>query len=231
VSAVAVGRRFASVVLDVDSTLTAVEGIEWLAARRSPDVSRQVAEMTHRAMAGTTALEDVYGARLALVQPGRDDVAALAEAYREAMSPGAREAIAAMRRAGVEIILVSGGVREAVVPFAAALGVDDAAVHAVSLYFGSSGQYAGFDTHSPLTRRGGKSVVVLQAALPEPILAVGDGSTDAELKTTIIAGRCAVSAFAAFVGVAARPSVVAVADYVIGRFDELPPIVMGISKP
>ena len=187
--------------------------------------------MTHRAMEGTAPLEDVYGARLALVRPARDDVAALAEAYRQAMVPGAGEAIAAIRGAGVAIALVSGGVREAVVPFAAALGVEDAAVHAVSLHFTPSGEYAGFDTQSPLARRGGKSLVVLQAALPQPVLAVGDGSTDAELRTMKFAGRHAVAAFAAFIGVAARPSVVAVADYVISRFDELPPIALGVSKP
>jgi phosphoserine phosphatase len=228
-NAVLAAPRFASVVLDVDSTLTAVEGIEWLAARRSADVLRQVTVMTAGAMAGTTPLENVYADRLALVRPGRDDVAALADAYRQATTPGAQEAIAALRARGVGISVVSGGVREAVVPFASALGIHESEVHAVSLYFTPDGQYAGFDRQSPLTRRGGKSIVVLRSGLSGPVLAVGDGSTDAELRTMEVEGRYAVSTFAAFIGVAARPSVVAVADYVITRFEELPPLVTGIA--
>jgi phosphoserine phosphatase len=227
VNASSATTRFASVVLDVDSTLTAVEGIEWLGARRSPEVSRQVSEMTHQAMTGVTPLQDVYAARLALVRPGRDEIAALADAYRQGTMPGAAAAIAGLRAAGVGICVISGGIREAVVPFAAALGVGQDEVHAVLVHFTPDGRYAGFDTESPLTRRGGKSTVVLRSGLSEPVLAVGDGSTDAELKTTKIAGRYAVGAFAAFVGVAARPSVIAVADYVISRFDELLPIVTG----
>ncbi len=226
-SAAPVVRRFASVVLDVDSTLTAVEGIEWLGARRSPEVSRQVSEMTQEAMTGAMPLEDVYAARLALVRPGRKEIEALAEAYRQATTPGASEAIAALRAAGVGICVISGGLLEAVAPFAASLGVDQDEVHAVSVHFTPDGRYAGFDTESPLTRRGGKSIVVLGANLAKSVLAVGDGSTDAELKTVKIAGQSAVSAFAAFIGVAARPSVVAVADYVISRFDELLSIVTG----
>jgi len=52
-----------------------------------------------------------------------------------------------------------------------------------------------------------------------PVLAVGDGSTDAELKPC-------VDAFAAFTGVARRESVVAVADYVITHFADLPALVL-----
>jgi len=161
VNAASATTRFASVVLDVDSTLTAVEGIEWLGARRSPEVSREVSEMTQQAMTGATPLQDVYAARLALVRPGRDEIAALADAYRRGTMPGAAEAIAGLRAAGVGICVISGGIREAVVPFAASLGVGQDEVHAVSVHFTPDGRYAGFDTASPLTRRGGKSTVVL----------------------------------------------------------------------
>jgi phosphoserine phosphatase len=221
------GLKFASVVLDVDSTLTEVEGIEWLAERRSADVARRVREMTHRAMAGTTPLEDVYGERLALVRPGRDDVAALADAYSRATTAGALEAIEALRHAGVRVLVVSGGVREAVIPFARSLGVEEADVHAVSIRFDVSGRYSSFDSGSPLTRRGGKATVVLRTALAAPVLAVGDGGTDAELKTMVVGGTRAADAFAAFVGHSARPPVVAVADYVIHRFMDLVPLVLG----
>jgi len=218
---------FAGVVLDVDSTLTAVEGIEWLAARRSPHVSRQVAEMTERAMVGAVPLDAVYGARLSLVQPSRGDVSALASAYEAAVVPGAADALATLRAHGTELTVVSGGIRQAVVPFAATLGIPADHVHAVSVHFDTDGRYVGFDTDSPLARRGGKPELIRRLVLARPVLAIGDGSTDAELKTEASHGRPVVDGFAAFVGVAARAPVVAVADYVVRRFAELPAIVLG----
>ena len=59
--------RFASVVLDVDSTLCGVEGIDWLAQRRGGDVARRVRELTDRAMNGEIPLDSVYGERLAML--------------------------------------------------------------------------------------------------------------------------------------------------------------------
>jgi phosphoserine phosphatase len=231
VSAPAAGVRYASVVLDVDSTLTRVEGIEWLADRRGPSVARAVAGMTQRAMEGATPLNAVYGARLALVQPARSDVDALADAYSAGVVAGARLAIGEMQAAGIRVVAVSGGVRQAVARFAISLGIADGDVYAVSLRFTAGGAYAGFDETSPLARRGGKPVVVRALALARPIIGVGDGSTDAELKTMTGGDIPAVDAFAAFVGVASRPAVVAVADYVVHSMAELPPLVLGTAVP
>src|SRR5689334_13367586 len=114
---------FRTLLLDVDSTLAALEGIDWLATRRGPDVARQVAEATDRAMRGEIALDAVYGERLGLVQPGRDDLAALAQAYHDALVPGAREAIARLQGAGVRVVLVSGGIRQALLPLGRTLGI------------------------------------------------------------------------------------------------------------
>jgi phosphoserine phosphatase len=211
--------RFAAVVWDVDSTLTRVEGVEWLAERRGDAIAAAVAAMTTRAMDGTVALDAVYGERLALVRPTRADVAALADAYAASAVAGAREALAALRAAGLRLAIVSGGVRQAVLPFAEVLGFTDRDVYAVALQFAADGSYTGFDAASPLARRGGKPAVVSALGLPRPILAIGDGSTDAELKPC-------VAAFAAFTGVARRESVVAVADYVITQFAELPALVL-----
>jgi phosphoserine phosphatase len=211
--------RFASVVLDVDSTLTSVEGIAWLATRCPPDVMAAVDAMTIEAMTGTLPLDAVYAKRLALVRPSRSDLSELAVAYSAGVVPGARDAIRALREAGVQFALVSGGLRDAIVPFAAELGFAASDVHAVELQFAPDGSYAGFDATSPLACAGGKPKIVRTLGLTSPVLAVGDGSTDAELKPC-------VDAFAAFTGVARRESVVAVADYVITQFADLPALVL-----
>jgi phosphoserine phosphatase len=205
---------FASVVLDVDSTLSAIEGIDWLAARRGPTVERLVAELTDRAMRGEIALDAVYGERLAAVQPTRAEIDALGEAYLATVAAGAGDAVARLHAAGVRVAIVSGGVREAILPLAASLGVADRDVHAVRVHFDAHGNYSGFDVASPLATQGGKRGVVEALALPRPILAAGDGATDAAI-------RPAVDAFAAFTGFVRRDVVVAVADHEVASFTHL----------
>jgi phosphoserine phosphatase len=152
------------------------------------------------------------------VMPTRAEVNELGLEYIERMEAGATEALARLADAGVRIVLVSAGVRDAILPLARTLAIPDSDVHAVDIYFTESGSYAGFDKESPLTKNGGKPKVVRGLGLPRPILAVGDGVTDAELKTL---APPAVDAFAAYTGVADRAPVVSVADYAINSFEKL----------
>src|SRR5262249_28185501 len=66
-----VNALFATVILDVDSTVAGIEGIDWLAQRRGPDVAAKIAQLTDDAMRGTLPLEAVYGARLDAIRPTR----------------------------------------------------------------------------------------------------------------------------------------------------------------
>jgi phosphoserine phosphatase len=216
--------RFRSVVVDVDSTLSAVEGIDWLASQRSDALRAQVAEATDRAMRGEISLTDIFEARMNLVAPSRDEVAALAREYVFRVEPGAAESLAMLTNAGVRLILVSGGIREAILPLARHLGIPDQDVNAVAVYFADGGAYKGFDQNSPMTRNGGKAEMVHSLSLEKPILGVGDGITDLEVRTAI---PPAVDAFAAYTGVIERPVVTSAADYIIRTFAELPPIVLG----
>jgi phosphoserine phosphatase len=206
-------RRFAVVVLDVDSTVSGIEGIDWLASRRAPDVAGTVAQLTHEAMDARTPLEEVYDRRLALVAPTRGDIEALSLAYIEAIAPGCVDALADIRSRGVRIMLVSGGIRQAILPLASHLQIDFADVHAVDVRFDDS-RYVGFDRESPLTRSQGKRVVVEQLAPTRPVLAVGDGATDLEMKG-------AVDVFAAFTGFVRRPDIVRSADIELRSFLDL----------
>jgi phosphoserine phosphatase len=214
--------RFASVFLDVDSTLCGVEGIDFLAERRGPDVAARVADATERAMRGEIPLDAVYGERLGLVRPGRDDLIALARAYAAALAPDAVEAIEFLRGEGVRVALVSGGIRQAILPVARELGfaLDD--VHAVDVVLDGGGQYWSYDAGSPLATQGGKRDVVAAAladGMPRPALAVGDGSTD-------VAMRAACDALAAFTGFARREAVVRAADHEVASFEALVDLIM-----
>jgi phosphoserine phosphatase len=211
-------------VLDVDSTLCAVEGIDWLASRREASLRDRVAQTTELAMRGEIRVEDVYAERLNAVRPSHDEIVDLGQVYVDRIEPGAAESLAKLTNAGIRVVLVTGGLRDAILPLAEAIGLPPSAVNAVSLYFTDSGEYAGFDGQSPLTRNAGKVEVVRALGLVHPALGVGDGITDLELRT---ADPPAVAAFAAYTGVVTRDAVVRGADYVISTFDELPRIVFG----
>lgn len=206
--------RYGTVVFDCDSTLSAIEGIEELAADRRAEV----AALTEAAMRGAVPLEEVYGRRMALVRPSRERVEALGRRYIEALVPDARETIAALRDERIEVRVVSGGLLPAVLALTRELGLPDRAVAAVAIHFDGSGDYAGYDAGSPLAYGGGKRVVLERwaPALPRPVMMVGDGATDLE-------ARPAVDAFVAFAGVVERAAVVQSADIVI-RANTLAPV-------
>lgn len=210
---------FESVILDVDSTLCGIEGIDWLARDRGDDVSERVMALTERAMRGEIALDGVYGDRLQLVRPTRTSVNALSKEYLAALAPHAASAVRVLHQAGRHVVLVSGGIREAILLVAAVIGIPENDVHAVSIQFDASGAYAGFDAMSPLVTSAGKCAVAESLGLRRRILAVGDGATD-------LAMRPAVDAFAAFTGFVRRDAVVAAADLALDSFDQLVELVL-----
>ncbi len=210
--------KYASVVLDVDSTLCGVEGIDWLAQRRGADVAQRTKELTDRAMNGEIALDAVYGMRLALIQPTRDDIEVLSSVYRKTIADGAGAAIAHFQRERIRVVLVSGGIRQAIAPLARELNVD---LRAVDLRWDDKGEYVGFDEASPLTMQTGKLDVVRSLSLARPAIAVGDGATD-------LAMRAAVDSFIAFTGFAKRATVIERADGQVASFAEL---VLAVTRP
>ena len=211
-----VSSRYGSVIFDCDSTLSAIEGIEELAHAHRTEIAR----LTEEAMRGEIPLEDVYGRRLELVRPTRDQVAALGERYVRTLVTDARETVAALLAESIEVRVLSGGIRQAVVALALALGLTERAVEAVDVHFDENGDYAGFDETSPLTRSGGKRTILEQwlPELPRPVMLVGDGATDLE-------ARPPADTFVAFAGVVERPVVIDAADVVV-RAPSLAPIVV-----
>jgi phosphoserine phosphatase len=197
-------RGFAAVVFDCDSTLVEVEGIDELAGERIAEVRA----LTDAAMEGKIPLEEVYGRRLALIRPSREQVEAVGHTYVRTLVEDARAVVSALLALGKEVRVVSGGLRPPVEAVARELGLEAAAVAAVGIRFGEDGGYLDFEHDSPLARSGGKEEVLRAWGLPRPLLLVGDGATDLE-------ARRAVNAFAAYMGVAYRPAVAAGADVVL----------------
>jgi phosphoserine phosphatase len=207
-------RRVAAVVFDCDSTLSAIEGIDELAAGCRDEVEA----LTESAMRGEVALEAVYGRRLELIQPSRAALDGLARLYVERIVPDAADVVAALGFEGIDVRIMSGGLLPAVVAVAQALGIAEAKVAAVDIHFADDGVYRGFDHRSPLARGGGKREVMQlwRQEIGGPVMMVGDGATDLE-------ARGVADCFVAYAGVVHRAQVVAAADIVV-RSHSLAPV-------
>ena len=193
------GPPYAAVLFDCDSTLSAIEGIDELA--RQAGLYDQLAPLTAAAMEGTLTLEAVYRRRLDAIRPTQAAVAALGETYIRHAVSGAGAVIAALQGKGKRVHIISGGLRQALLPLADRLGVAAECVHAVDVFFDAAGNYRDFDEHSPLARSGGKTVVCCRVRDAEgPVVLVGDGMTDFEVTEAGVD-------FIGFGGVARRESV------------------------
>ena len=188
---------FDRIVFDCDSTLSSLEGIDSLAENLSGEDAAAISAMTIEAMSGVKSLQEVYGERLERIRPSRADIDALGQRYIDGLLPSAREVIAALQFLGKEVHILSGGLEPGVLALAAELGIDPAFVHAVSIYFDEAGNYAGFDTASPLAREGGKPELVAALRRDREVVLVGDGTTDIEASPEL-------ARFVAFGGVAKR---------------------------
>ena len=196
--------RFDAVCFDCDSTLSQLEGVDELA--RHCGVLDAVAAMTADAMNGRLALEAVYGQRLQLIKPNAAAIDWLAQRYLETLVDGVAETIACLQQAQVPVFIISGGLRQAILPLAAQLAIPEERVFAVDVLFDADGQYLDFDRQSPLASSGGKARICRKLRMQYRELAlVGDGQTDLEAQQ---AGAFMIG----FGGVVKRPQVMAQAD-------------------
>ena len=214
-------HKFRTVIFDCDSTLSRIEGVEALAS----EYRSEVAALTEAAMSGAVPLEQVYGRRLDLIQPTPADLERVGRQYVAERVPGVENTIAKLRREGVAVRVISGGLRQAVLVLTRFLGLPDQDVAAVEVRFDAAGRYQGYDEDSPLARAGGKEEVLRTwgRETPGPTMLVGDGATDLEAKD-------AVDLFVAYTGVVSRPAVVAGADVVLDELSLEPVVGLALGQ-
>ena len=195
---------FDIICFDCDSTLSKIEGIDELGRRAG--LFDELVALTNAAMNGELALEEVYGKRLDLIKPDQAEMDGLAELYISEMVTGVEELFSTLLAQGKQVHIISGGIRQAILPLAEKLGLPANHVHAVNVLFNDDGSYQDFDQQSPLAKNGGKAVVCQQIKTDALSMAmVGDGKTDLEAKH---AGAKVIG----FGGVAERTIVVEQAD-------------------
>lgn len=172
---------FDVICFDCDSTLSKIEGIDELAGRVG--LGEEMYRLTNAAMNGEVPLEAVYEQRLTLIRPDQASVNWLADLYIAEIVEGAKEVFATLAAQDKELHIISGGLRQSILPLARYLGLPDSHVHAVDIYFHDDGSYRDYERSSPLARTGGKAEICRQLNRSTHSLAVvGDGKTDMEAR-------------------------------------------------
>ena len=208
-------------VFDFDSTLVRIETLEALAdiaLAGVPDaaaIRAEVAALTDQAMTGHLPFGEALNRRLALLPLTRDHVAELAARILDEGTPSVRRNLRFFREHKGRIVILSGGFREIIAPLAAHLNVPAEQLLCNDLLYDAEGRVTGVDPANPLSQAGGKPVVLRALGLPGPVVMIGDGWTDAEVR---LAG--AADSFHAFTEVVRRERVVAAADAEAPSMDE-----------
>jgi phosphoserine phosphatase len=171
---------FDVICFDCDSTLSKIEGIDELARRVG--MGEEMSKLTELAMNGIVPLEAVYGRRISLIRPDQYSINWLADFYIAEIVEGVKDVFAALLAQDKTVHIISGGLRQAILPLADHLGLPESHVHAVDIYFKEDGSYLNYDLDSPLARTGGKAVVVGTLKGQGSLVMVGDGKTDMEAK-------------------------------------------------
>ncbi|MGH7026172.1 phosphoglycerate dehydrogenase [Brevundimonas sp.] len=209
-------------IFDFDSTLVRIETLEALAEialSDAPDAAAKKAEiaaLTDQAMSGQVDFGTALRRRLDLLSLTRAHVEALSDRILDEASASVRRNVDFFERHAERVYILSGGFREIIAPLAARLGI--AADHLLcnDLIYDAEGRVAGVDDANPLSRDNGKPEVIKALKLDGPVVMVGDGWTDAEVKLEGAADR-----FYAFTEVVSRQKVIDIADATAASLDEV----------
>lgn len=141
-------RRPETVVLQVDATVSSLDGLAWLIEQREAEVAQRLAALDREAAAQRWSWAELVRARLKLLRPRRAEINELGAAYLTTLSPGAADAASALRRAGITVTLASDVAAEALFGVATALGVSPNELYAPRLRFDAIGAYLGCDLNT-----------------------------------------------------------------------------------
>lgn len=209
-------------IFDFDSTLVRIETLEALAdiaLSDAPDAAAkkaEIASLTDQAMSGQLDFGTALRRRLELLALTRSHVEALADRILDEASASVRRNVDFFERHAERVYILSGGFREVIAPLAARLGIAADHVLANDLIYDAEGRVTGVDDANPLSRDNGKPEVIKALNLTGPVVMVGDGWTDAEVKLAGAADR-----FYAFTEVVSRQKVIEVADATAASLDEV----------
>lgn len=168
---------FRLLVTDMDSTLITIETIDELASLVGK--RDQVAEITMQAMRGEIPYDESLRRRVAVLKGLEESALERVYTERVKLSPGADKLIAGAKKAGLKILLVSGGFTHVTERLKAKLELDYTRANTLKVAGGKlTGEIEGTIVNADIKREALLAVRDELKISKEQIVAVGDGAND-----------------------------------------------------
>jgi D-3-phosphoglycerate dehydrogenase / 2-oxoglutarate reductase len=208
-------------IIDFDSTFTKVEGLDELAniaLKGQPnrkEVVEQIRNITEQGMNGEIGFSEALSRRIALLKANRNHLDELVDFLHTKVSDSFTRNEKFLTDYADNILIVSGGFKEFIVPIVMTLGLKPENVYANTFVYDDEGNITGVDESNVLAHSKGKVKLLQQLNLEGDVYAIGDGYTDFELRSSGLATQ-----FFAFTENVEREKVTAEADHVVPSLDE-----------
>jgi D-3-phosphoglycerate dehydrogenase / 2-oxoglutarate reductase len=166
-------------IIDFDSTLVKLEGLEVLAEITlegrddAEQILHEIKATTDKGMSGSITFRESLSERLKLFQPNRDHIDKLTELLLKNITKSVLKNKKYFSNNYENIFVVSGGFEEWILPITRILGINDDNVLANKFYFDEQGRVVGFDQSNPLTQDKGKALSVKSLGLTGEVIIIG----------------------------------------------------------
>lgn len=208
-------------VIDFDSTFTQVEALDELARislKNHPDREakyKQIEDFTNASMEGRLSFSESLAQRVKLLEANADHLKQLISFLKKKVSVSFSRNTEFFRKHNNEVLIVSGGFKEFIIPVVSEYHIKKENVYANTFEFDEDGNIVGYDHNNPLSQEGGKVKLLREMNLQGDIFGIGDGYSDFQLKESGM-----IKTFFAFTENIERKSVAEKADHITPSFDE-----------
>lgn len=208
-------------IIDFDSTFTQVEALDELAAislSKHPDrkkIYKKIEEYTNLAMEGKLSFNESLEQRVKLLEANKDHLKKLVAHLKKQVSKSFSRNKAFFKKHEKEVLIVSGGFKEFIIPVVKPYHIKPQNVYANTFVFDKHGKIIGYDKKNPLSKEGGKVKLLKELNLKGDLYGIGDGYSDFQLRESGL-----IKKFFAFTENITRKSVTEKADHITPSFDE-----------
>ncbi|MFD2514520.1 phosphoglycerate dehydrogenase [Pontibacter locisalis] len=208
-------------ILDFDSTFTQVEALDELGEislsqdENKEQVLQEIKDLTNSAMDGSSSFAEGLTKRLKLLHANKNHLQQLVKILEEKVSHSIKRNKGFFNEFADQILIVSSGFKEFIVPIVTAYGIKEENVFANTFRFDEQGNIIGYDEENVLCQDKGKIKLLDKLGLQGDVYVLGDGYTDYEIKEAGMANR-----FYAFTENVTRDKVVEKAEYIAPSLDE-----------
>lgn len=170
----------ATVIFDFDSTLITCESLEEILKEKGLDaeILKRIKEITAQGMSGKISFISSLEKRLGIASVSKKDFITFGLHAGQFLTPGMEDLVKELIDQKVQVWIVSGAVRDAMVPVAKRLGIPDERLLGIDLKWSNEGKYTGVDASKPLNRSKWEGAKEASMQWMGPKIAVGDGMTD-----------------------------------------------------